>query len=63
MFIETTLNHTTVLKNGFEQRRNYFQTMTDNNDEPFSIIIDKSNYFSFNSYLRGYKIYEHLESC
>ena len=25
-FVETMLNHTTALKNGFEQRRNNFQT-------------------------------------
>ena len=34
-----------------------FKPMTDNIDEPFLIVIDKSNSFSFNSYARGYHIY------
>ena len=28
--------------------------MTDNIDEPLPIVIDKANFFSFNSYARGY---------
>ena len=31
--------------------------MTDNIDEPLSIVIDKANSFSFNSYARGYHTY------
>ena len=31
--------------------------MTDNIDEPLPIVIDKANFFSFNSYARGYHTY------
>ena len=31
--------------------------MTDNIDEPLPIVIDKSNSFSFNSYVRGCHAY------
>ena len=31
--------------------------MTDNNDEPLPIVIDKANSFSCNSYARGYYAY------
>ena len=34
-----------------------FKQMTDNIDEPLPIVIDKANFFSFNSYARGYHTY------
>ena len=34
--------------------------MTDNTDEPFSIVIDKSNYFSFSSYTRSDHVYMNI---
>ena len=34
-----------------------FKQITDNIDEPLPIVIDKTNYFSFNSYARGHHAY------
>ena len=34
-----------------------FKQMADNIDEHLPIVIDKANFFSFNSYARGYQAY------
>lgn len=53
---ETTFKHSTVLKNGFQQRRNDFQT----NDKLFPNVTDESNSFSLNSNARGYPVYVNI---
>ena len=55
-----TLKHTTVLKSAFEQKEIIFKQMADNIDESFPIVIDKLNYFSFNLYARGYRVYIYM---
>ena len=45
------------LKMALSKEEMIFKQMTDNINEPFLIVIDKSYSFSFSSYARGYQVY------